>query len=390
MAENSSIEWCDHTFNPWRGCTKVSPGCAHCYAAREAVRFPSIRGTWGDSGTRIVAVPDAWKAPVKWNRRARAAIDSWQIASDTWGGEAAMVDAGFIKPRRPRVFCASLADVFEDWKGQLRFSADIAPDGYVRARWDGRQMVREFEASADEQGLALATMDNAREELFRLIEATPYLDWLLLTKRPENVMRMVPEHWREAFPPNVWMGTTVENQDMANKRIPELLKIPAKVRFLSCEPLLGHVDLCTVFDIWWNQTEGMWYRDDSPSTCVDQHGQINVEATRRQNRSGIHWVIAGGESGPQARPMHPIWAQSLREQCQNAGVPFLFKQWGEWEPRDEWSAGPVIQTAIDPSGKTVPSDVAPQDIGGHRHVRVGKKAAGRLLDGQEWNEFPKP
>lgn len=375
MSENSSIEWTDHTFNPWRGCTMVSPGCAHCYAAREARRFPNIRGIWGDKGTRIVAVPSAWKEPVKWNRKADFGIDP--------GPDQAL--------RRPRVFCASLADVFEDWQGDLRFPADIAPEGWVTARWDGFQLVREFEDSAAAQGLPPATMDNARTELFRLIEETPNLDWQLVTKRPENVMRMVPAHWREAFPSNVWMGTTVEDQPRADDRIWRLLCIPAKVRFLSCEPLLGPVDLI--------RTAG-----DPPNSgfaITDGFGRFDGEDI------GIHWVIAGGESGPGARPMHPEWARSLRDQCQAAGVPFLFKQWGEWGPKEEtWPDNPSVRQFDDPAsaGKLLRWETAAcsdrKQIGkvtwnAHdktgrvtRLEKIGKKAAGRHLDGREWNEFP--
>lgn len=358
MAENSLIEWTDHTFNPVRGCTKVSPGCANCYAAREALRFPTIRGIWGDSGTRVVAVPSAWKTPLLWNR----AAERRRVM------ELHSVPAGVPHDfRRTRVFCASLADVFEDWKGELRFPADLAPDGYVRARWDGTEMIRELEksAEAEAQGLPLATMDNLRTELFRLIEATPNLDWQLLTKRPENVMRMVPEHWRTALPRNVWMGTTVEDQQRADERIPELLGIPAAVRFLSCEPLLGPVDLTA------HSRPGSWI---DPLTGERARGDV----ARDFGGERIHWVIAGGESGPKARPMHPEWARSLRDQCQPAGVPFLFKQWGEWQP------------AADHRGSdTVP--VLPVFNGDSRHTmaRAGKKAAGRMLDGREWNEFPK-
>ncbi len=329
MSENSSIEWTTHTFNPWRGCTMVSPGCAHCYAARDAVRFPGIRGIWGDKGTRIVAVPDAWKAPVKWNRQAAAHHSFMNGLAE-----------------RPRVFCASLADVFEDWQGDLRFPADIAPDGWVTARWNGFELVREFNETPMRADQRKATMDDARTELFRLIEATPNLDWLLLTKRPQNVMRMIPEHWREKFPANVWMGTTVEDQQRADERIPELLKIPAAVRFLSCEPLLGPIAFRTV-------------------PGFNLAGSAGVELLRNL------WVIAGGESGPQARPMHPDWARSLRDQCQAAGVPFLFKQWGEYSHDTDH-----------PIPTKHPGKFC------YEIQRVGKKKAGRLLDGREWNEFP--
>ncbi len=327
--KNSLIQWTDHTFNPVRGCTKVSPGCQNCYAARESVRFPNIRGIWGNAGTRIVAVPDAWKEPLRWNRQA--------------------VRMGV----RQRVFCASLADVFEDWKGDLRFPADIAPEGWLTARWDGFQLVREFEASAEAQGLPKATMDNLRTELFRLIEDTPWLDWQLLTKRPENVMRMVPDHWRARFPENVWMGTTTENQAMADKRTPELLEIPAKVRFLSCEPLLGPVKIDHI-----RAGDNQWF--------PLQH---------------IHWVICGGESGPGARPMHPDWARSIRDQCAAAAVPFFFKQWGEWLP-----SGMVPDKAESPRWTGEDGEFA--DCGGM--IKVGKKEAGRQLDLIEHNNFPAP
>ena len=385
MAQNSTIEWTDHTFNPVRGCTKISPGCANCYAAREARRFPAIRGTWGDSGTRIVAVPSAWKEPLKWDRAASRA------------------------GTRARVFCASLADIFEDWKGDLHFPAQLEPGGRVTARWDGRQLVREIDASADRQGLAPATMDHLRAELFALILATPHLDWLLLTKRPENwreavtralaIIQEIPgaftldtepnarawmlQNWLDGHPPrNVWIGTTAEDQQRADQRIPALLSIPARVRFLSCEPLLGPVDLAAIP----RPTEF----HQSP------HGWDAWLAKR------IHWLIAGGESGPGARPMHPEWARSLRDQCQSAGVPFLFKQWGEFSPGWHESLLDAPAKAGGWTCMTVLSSTDKRREGGQtvyahdsqgraiRMDRPGKKAAGRLLDGREWNEFPVP
>lgn len=324
MSENSKIEWTHHTFNPVRGCTKLSPGCANCYAAREAVRFPGIRGIWGDKGTRILAVPSAWNQPLKWNRQAvcypdqctkcgtRLCMDAQvKIGNATCPArhdakgkyDSSIPECGGVVALdvRPRVFCASLADVFEDWQGELRFPASIAIEGWLPAWWDGRQIVREFPEAAEKAGMRKATMADMRAELFSLIEATPNLDWQLLTKRPENVMRMVPAHWREAFPDNVWMGTTVE--DRARKdRIAHLKKIPAKVLFLSVEPQLE--DLGEIGE-WAEPQDGGYYYID-----------------------GIHWVICGGESGPGCRPFDPDWARSLRDQCRAAGVPFFMKQMG--------------------------------------------------------------
>jgi protein gp37 len=303
--KDSKIEWTDHSFNPWIGCTRVSPGCQHCYAeTMMADRYKKVK--WGPQGVRVRTSTDYWKQPARWNRQAAA------------------------DGVRRRVFCASLADVFED-------KADQRED-----------------------------MDEWRLGLWNLILATPYLDWLLLTKRPENVDAMIPRgSMRQRYPANVWIGTSVEDQRRADERIPHLLAIPAAVRFLSVEPLLGPVDLSP----WFGLAEGYEWRDclcdeidPSDQPCLTCEGRLVLG-----QGSGIHWVIVGGESGPNARPMHPTWARSLRDQCQAAGVPFFFKQWGEYGPCTE-----------------IPGQAADPDC----MFRFGKKLAGRLLDGREWNEFP--
>lgn len=313
MGDHSKIEWTDHTFNPWWGCERVSPGCQHCYA--EAFSKRTGHAVWGRSAERRFFGESHWRGPLKWDR--------WAVADG----------------RRARVFCASMADVFED-------RADVADE---------------------------------RRRLFALIEETPNLDWLLLTKRPANVLRMVPAAWAEGgWPANVWIGTTVEDQTRADERVPELLKIPAAVRFLSCEPLLGPVEL-----------DPAWL-------------------------DGIGWVIAGGESGNGARPMHPEWVRRLRDQCtevgheacggseigptgdpssfcycSDRGPAFLFKQWGEWAPWVDGTAG--CDSWLDLDGKvhewaggplsTVPAGWSPLS-------RVGRRRAGRVLDGREWDEVP--
>lgn len=295
MMENSKIEWTTHTFNPWIGCTKVSPGCQHCYAeSLMGIRYGRVK--WGPQGTRMRTSDANWRKPLIWNRNAR--------------------EAG----RRDRVFCASLADAFEDRPG----------------------------------------LEEWRVSLLYMILSTPHLDWLLLTKRPENVLGMVPGHWKTQvageWPGNLWIGASVENQEMADKRISQLLGIPAPVRFLSCEPLIGPVDLT-------------WYM--APQFAAD-------DPRHYPWRNGVEWVIAGGESGPHARPMHPDWARSLRDQCQAAGVPFFFKQWGEWAPVHELRARDTpraIWHNFDP-------DVSV--------CRVGKSISGRLLDGRTWDEAPDP
>lgn len=288
MAENSKIQWTHHTFNPWRGCTKVSEGCAHCYAESMSARNPAVLGEWGPTGTRVVAAESYWREPAKWNRAAEAA-----------GG-------------RRRVFCASLADVFEDWPGTMS-AADGAALFACNECGAWRTMERMCHGPSAHYPV---TMDDARERLFKLIGATPYLDWLLLTKRPENVVRLTrraidpfyaPGGNGAAEPngldaaafgdlyPNVWLGTSAENQRRLDERAPHLLRVPARVRFVSAEPLLGPLDL------------RRW-----------------LDPVR-----GVNWVIVGGESGAGARPFDPDWARVIVDQCQDAGVACFVKQMGQ-------------------------------------------------------------
>ncbi|MDD5198988.1 MAG: phage Gp37/Gp68 family protein [Terrimicrobiaceae bacterium] len=219
--ENTEISWTDNTFNPWMGCTKVSAGCQNCYAETTSLR--TGKKLWGSGIPRHRTSEKYWAKPLKWNAKA--------------------IKAG----NRPRVFVASMADVF---------------DAEVAATW--------------------------RDDLWNLIRECPALDWQLLTKRPENISGMLPADWGDGWR-NVWLGTTVENQDMAKLRVPILREIPAAVRFISCEPLIGYV-----------------------AVPLD----------------GIHWVICGGESGARYRPMKHSWAAFLRDLCVEEGIPFHFKQWG--------------------------------------------------------------
>jgi protein gp37 len=311
MGTNTQIEWTDHTFNPWRGCTKVSQGCAHCYAETMSARNPAALGEWGPQGTRVIAAEPYWKLPVTWDKAAR------------------------IAGVRRRVFCASLADVFE------------GPETMPESDWP--------------------KVEAARERLFELIDATPHLDWLLLTKRPQNLEDMLPwtsEHagaYRERFWPNVWIGTSVEDQATADERIPYLLRIPARVRFLSMEPLLGPVDLGHVLVDDWTRIGGHVHYHEHPA---------------------LQWIIVGGESGAKARPMHPAWVRSLRNQTTAAGAAFFFKQWGEWAPYGRIGGLQEAGWEGDWTKKAMTT------LDGASFVRVGKQAAGRLLDGRAWNEFP--
>lgn len=336
MGEKTGIEWAHHTFNPVIGCTKVSDGCRNCYAEQSIAAKMRKGGPveWGPRGLRQRTSKGYWRQPARWD--AQAARDGV----------------------RRRVFCASLSDVFE---GPETMSAESRP------------VVRQ-----------------ARLDLLYEVFSTPNLDWLLLTKRPENVMCQLEEAlldtpdeflarwicgWLDGeAPKNVWVGTSVENQQAADERIPHLLKIPAVVRFLSMEPLLGPVELaCT-------------------GTGDALFGDGNF----------VDWVIVGGESGPNARPMHPDWVRALLHQCHSLHHPisFFFKQWGAWLPCDQadhipsddpyWSGDAL---AIFEDGH-VQDAKAPSQFGVYGDsvdtAKVGKKVAGRLLDGVLWGEVPTP
>jgi protein gp37 len=225
MSELTGIEWTDHTFNIAWGCMKVSPGCAHCYADTLSHRYGF--DVWGPAATteRRTFGAKHWNEPLRWNKAAEKA------------GEAR------------RVFCCSMCDVFEDHP----------------------------------------TVDAERAKLWPLIRATPWLDWQLLTKRPERIAANLPGDWGNGYE-NVWLGTSIESMDYI-ARADQLARVPATVRFLSCEPLLGPLDIIDVLD-------------------------------------RINWVIVGGESGPGARPMHELWAGDLQTQCWLSGVPFFLKQLG--------------------------------------------------------------
>jgi protein gp37 len=268
MAEHSRIEWTDHTFNPWTGCTKVSPGCDHCYAEGWSKRSGHVK--WGNH-PRKRTTADYWKGPRIWNARAELFFAA--------------------HGRRQRVFCASLADVFDN-------------------------------QAADEW----------RADLFALIQACPMLDWLLLTKRPQNIRRMLPGHWADGYP-NVWLGTTAEDQERYGQRWPHLAAVPAVVRFVSYEPAIGGLRL---------QADGP-YPD---------------------------WIICGGESGGGARPMRPQWVRDIMADCRRLRVAPFMKQWGVYANNPlvvEQNLDPAAVRERDPYGK-----------------------GGGLIDGRLERHFPTP
>ena len=239
MAESSSIEWTRHTFNLWHGCAKVSAGCKHCYAeSHDARHLSTDEDHWGKHAPRMFARERYLRQPLAWNRKAARA------------GE------------RARVFCMSMGDVFELHAIPL-YAA-------IQARLRGR--------------------------LYDIIAATPWLDWLLLTKRPENIAPMLPSAWRERPPLNVWLGASIEHQAAAAERLPVLLDVPARVHFVSYEPALGPLDL---------------------------------ESAAPGRSHELDWLIAGAESGREARPAQLDWFRDARDQCERLGIRFFYKQWAE-------------------------------------------------------------
>lgn len=243
MGKDSAISWTTHTFNPWWGCVEVSPACDNCYARELAVNRWKM-DIWGKDAPRRFFGDKHWNEPLKWDKVAKK--------------------LGV----RQRVFCASMADICEDRRD----------------------------------------LDLHRERLWKLIEATPNLDWMLLTKRPENYSKMLPARWQigeKPQLPNVWLGTTAENQRRADERIPFLFQNRAAIYWISAEPLLGPID----FGKYWSREV--------------ETGQLSSAFVH-----GIDWVIVGGESGDKPRRMDPGWVRGIKKQCQENGAAFHFKQKG--------------------------------------------------------------
>lgn len=307
MAENSAISWTRHTWNPWMGCTKVSPACDGCYAeALMDTRYHKVQ--WGNN-PRVRTGVHTWNDPLRWQRQAEKDGD------------------------RPFVFCASLADIF---------------DNQVDPQW--------------------------RADAFEVMRKTPRLVYLLLTKRPQNIVKLAEA--AGGLPRNAAIGTTIEDQKRTNINVPALIEakyiLKPAFAFLSCEPLLGPIDL--------EYPAGIWPK--GPPMCCSGIGSSGEQSCGCMGRPidppliwGIDWVITGGETdqgGHKARPSHPDWFRSLRDQCVAAGVPFHHKQNGEWVSVSE-VAGPGEHFKFD-DGATV--------------RRIGKKLSGRTIDGVTHDAFP--
>jgi protein gp37 len=362
MGDKSQIEWTDATWPVVVGCEMVSPGCANCYAVKDARRMG------GNPNAKVAAVYGGLVEPqsngvLGWTGVVRCIEErlDWPLR--------------WTKPRR--IFTTSQADLFHEKVPQ-----------------DFLDRVFAVMAMAQQHTFQILTKRPERMRAYLSDGATPGRIWearrWLIVER--GLLKYSATQVEGPWPlPNVWVGTSVEDQTRAELRIPQLLLAPAAVRFLSCEPLLGPVDLL-------NLRAKNGARIDCLNGDVKTPDGSEVYAACP---GSVTWVIAGGESGTSARPMHPDWARSLRDQCRAAGVAYLFKQWGEYAPLGHYQsgwAGPVTGrqlrfpvTYVSPDGQRhtaeydltngMPTATAPV-------IRLGKKDAGRTLDGRTWDQFP--
>jgi len=371
MGDNTSIEWTDATWNPIVGCSVISPGCTNCYAMRLA-------------GTRMKSHPT------------RAGLTREINGNHVWTGEVREVKTALYDPlrwRRPRrIFVGAHTDIFHD----------AVPDAWL-------------------------------DRLFAVMALSPQHTFQVLTKRAERMRVYIGQRFDRHHPamdyaaclsatgswahplidlrtwplPNVWLGVSVEDQRRADERIPILLDTPAAVRWVSAEPLLGAIDLLRIAMPDIKYETGIHYQDVlragswsfRPFFRPSQPGEPQTYFTNHSDTNRLDWIVVGGESGPGARPMHPDWARTLRDQCAGAGVPFLFKQWGEWVPQvgavDGWTINddPEISRFDhrdweeghwgDPYRPMWCDDRDDDTVS-----RVGKRAAGRLLDGVLHDAYP--
>lgn len=354
---NTKIPWAEKVWNPITGCTKISPGCQNCYAERMANRLRGRCGYPADEPFRVTLHPDRLEEPLRW--------------------------------RKPSmVFVCSMGDLFHE---------DI-PESFISAVFYVMQV-------ANQHSFLILTKRPARmaEFLDRWVHcdhAYPDYAWHIgagsNSGRPYGYGHYRAEGKRRPPLPNVWLGVTVENQEMADLRIPILLQIPAVVRFVSVEPMLGPVDLTAVRlpdhlqpDWAYGMPYGITFDALQPN-----------ESHIYDSENHLDWVICGGETGPHARPVHPDWVRNLRDQCQAAGVPFFFKQWGEWAPvqrnndsnqvyiRDGLTVTAKKFACLDKQGRDVLDLPGLWDEDDVDMAFVGKKVAGDILDGRQYHEFP--
>lgn len=336
MADTSTIEWTDATWNPVTGCTMVSAGCTNCYAmglaATRLKHHPSRKGLTRKTGGR-----DVWTGEVRFN-------EGWLTQPLKWS--------------RPRmIFVCAHGDLFhesvpDEWLDKIFAVMALASHHTFQVLTKRPERARAYLTGLDHPPRKFAILLAARKTGAHLTD----------TMALNGAIDQLPLR-------NVWLGTSVEDQATADERIPHLLATPAAVRFLSCEPMLGPIEL-------------QWSLGHPVEIAAGflQRGQFSPGMEKLRP---IDWVICGGESGKNARPMHPDWTRSLRDQCVAAGMAFFFKQWGEWFPSDRGE----LYRGDKPASKQQFFWTESEDTACYM-MHVGKKAAGRLLDGREWNEVP--
>jgi len=381
----SKIEWTKKTWNPVIGCSKVSPGCANCYAERMAIRLAHIPGATGDNYSNVVA--------------------SNQMGGYRFSGKTALVESALEKPlhwKKPQIiFVCSMGDLFHEsvpfeWIDKVFAVMALCPQHTFQVLTKRSARMLEYFEETVKGDMAEHIQWCAKGR----IEA-------MAAHLKNNCVIPDLKNWPL---PNVWLGVTAEDQQRADERIPDLLECPAAKRFVSVEPMISPVDLTRIptgswaygkVDVMSGFLCGAEPDDIYDYDACPKGGVIKPAGQWDRGECGIDWVICGGESGPGARPMHPDWARSLRDQCQAAGVPFFFKQWGAWLPvhQTTWchcsqtnrktSIGEPIYELFDfdeniiATGPTVYLETNEGDV-----IRVGKKKAGRLLDGIEYSEYP--
>lgn len=397
----SSIEWTDATWNPLVGCSRVSQGCVHCYAETMAARIANAAQAALRAGKELTDIQKAYREVVMWERGGKFAADEHDKALPKWNNEIRLVPSVLTDPLRwkqpRRVFVNSMTDLFHekvpfDYVDKVFAIMALTPQHtYQVLTKRPERMAEYFDAgSFDLWNRWRYEMDPNRRPMPPAAQAYGTKEWTRIMFRGEHDPARFP------FPlSNVWLGTSVEDQKAADTRIPHLLRCPAAVRFLSCEPLLGPVDLRFPTETW--DSPNYFRKGKGCSHCCTHQRCDEDECTRwyRPNCPYCHgtgegrpidWVIAGGESGPGARPMHPDWARSLRDQCEAAGVPYFFKQFGAWAPTG-------LHSKPAQSPEHCPTWVYAHPLAAHAETglqvkNVGKHKAGRILDGKTHDGFP--
>lgn len=389
MADGSKIEWTDATWNPLRGCSRVSEGCRHCYAEGVAARF-SGPGQPYEGLARFVTPPSGPGQPGGAPSRLREARWTGKVAFS--GDQVLTQPLCWKRPRR--IFVNSMSDLFHEsvpdaWIDRIFAVMALAPQHTFQVLTKRPERMRAYVARITRHPIPRLS-DDVAAQMGKLAAAVwPHEPSEQLADRLAR--KLDPDNGGWPLP-NVWLGVSVEDQVTADTRIPYLLSTPAAVRFISAEPLLGPVDVLPYLFIYTHADDAA-LADDGSDEPLPFHDPATTDPAHISSPR-LDWVIVGGESGPHARPMHPGWARSLRDQCAAAGVPFFFKQWGEWLPAIEGDDGARLYMTPDDGGdewrfdETVRGEIDRESFPDQTMWRVGKHRAGRLLDGVAHDGFP--